>query len=294
MNADRSVGLLKIPTALTVTALVCCPLVLTPLAALAQNTGLATKMANEIGVTVSGYQYTEPGIMSIKATKIGFDYSGTYAITSEFPNRNDGWFVRGDVRYATGKGDYSSSTTGSLDDRIDWYYEVRGLVGKDFHFSNYALSPYAGLGYRHLFNDLRRVSSTSVPGYRRESNYTTLPLGVTHKMHLAHQARLLTTVEYSHLIRGRQNSKFSDIVGSNGIITAQDAENRQSSGYGLRLGVSYQKDQWSVGPFVHYWNIKKSDTVSVTRSVIGPVTLHIFEPANKTTEFGVKAVYSFW
>ena len=290
-NLDRSTGRLKTLATLAATGLAYW---LTPLpAALAQNTGLATKTANELGVTVSNYKYTEPGVMSIKATKIGFDYTGTYAIGAEFPNRNDGWFVRGDVRYATGKGDYSSNTTGTLNDRPDWYYEVRGLVGRDFNFSDYTLSPYAGLGYRHLFNDLRGLSSTGAAGYRRESNYTTLPLGVTHKMNLASQARLLTTVEYSHLIRGRQETKFSDIIGSNGIVAAQDAENRQRRGYGMRLGVSYQMDQWSVGPFVHFWKIKESDTVSVTRSVVGPVTLRVFEPANKVTEFGVKAVYTF-
>ena len=283
------IGLRK---AFTVTAFAsaCC---LAAPTALAQNANLQTKTGNDVAVTVSGYKYNEPGVMQIKATKIGFDYTGTYAIGTEFPNRNNGWYVRGDARYATGKGDYSSGISGSINDRPDWYYEVRGLVGRDFHFSDYTLSPYAGLGYRHLFNDLRGLSSTGAAGYRRESHYTTLPLGVTHKMNLGSQARLVTTVEYSHLIRGRQESKFSDTVGSNGIIAAQDAENRQRHGYGVRLGVSYQTDQWSVGPFVHYWNIKESDTVSVSRSVVGPVTLRVFEPANKTTEFGVKAAYQF-
>ena len=288
MNVYQSIGLVL--NAMTVTATACC-LMAPP--ALAQTSALSTRTGNEVGVTVSGYKYTEPGVMQIKATKIAFNYTGTYAFGTEWPNRSDGWFLRGDARYATGKGDYSSGISRSINDRPDWYYEVRGLIGKDFHFSDYTLSPFAGIGYRYLFNDLRGFSSTGAAGYRRESNYTTLPLGVTHKMNLGSQARLVTTVEYSHLIRGRQETKFSDIVGSNGIIAAQDAENRQRHGYGMRLGVSYQMDQWSVGPFVHYWKIKESDTVSVSRSVVGPVTLSVFEPANKTTEFGVKGVYHF-
>lgn len=275
MNVDRSTGLLK---AMTVTALACC---LTPLPALVQSAELATKTGNEIGVTVSGYKYTEPNA-SIKATKIGFDYSGTYAIGSEWPNRSYGWFVRGDLRFATGKGDYSSGLSGTLNDRPDWYYEIRGLIGKDFDLGDYALSPYAGLGYRHLFNDLRGVTSTGTRGYRRESNYTTLPAGVTHKMNLANQAQLLTTVEYSYLIRGRQDSKLSEANSAN-----LDVSNTQRSGYGLRLGTMVRFATWSVGPSLIWWRIKESDRANA--GLIGLVV----EPRNNTYEFGVKGVYHF-
>ena len=272
MNVDRSIGLLK---AMTVTTLACC---LTALPALAQSAELATKTGNEIGVTVSGYKYTEPGNMSIKATKFGFDYSGTYAIGSEWPNRSNGWFLRGDLRFATGKGDYSSGLSGTLNDRPDWYYEIRGLIGKDFHFGDYTLSPYAGLGYRYLFNDLRGVTSTGARGYRRESNYYTLPVGVTHKMNLANQAQLLTTVEYSYLIRGRQDSRLSD--DSPGT---PDVSNTQRSGYGLRLGAMVRFATWSVGPSLTWWRIKESDRANAG----------FFEPRNNTYEFGVKGVYHF-
>lgn len=273
MNVNQSIGLLK---AMTVTALACC---LTALPALAQRAELATKTGNEIGVTVSGYKYTEPGLISIKAIKSGFDYSGTYAIGSEWPNRSSGWFGRGDLRFATGKGDYSSDLSGTLNDRPDWYYEVRGLIGKDFYFADYTLSPYAGLGYRYLFNDLRGVSSTGVPGYRRESKYFTLPVGVIHKMNLANQAQLVTTVEYSHLIRGRQEAKLSD---SN--PATQDVGLTQRSGYGLRLGTMVRFARWSVGPSLILWRIKESDRIN------GGLT---FEPRNNTYEFGVKVAYNF-
>jgi len=273
MNVDRSIGLLK---AMTVTAFACC---LTALPALAQSAELATKTGNEIGVTVSSYKYTEPGNMSIKAAKFGFDYSGTYAIGSEWPNRSNGWFVRGDLRFATGKGDYSSGLSGTLNDRPDWYYEIRGLVGKDFYFGDYTLSPYAGLGHRYLFNDLRGVSSTGAQGYRRESNYSTLPVGVIHKMNLANQAQLLTAVEYSYLVRGRQNAKLSD---SN--PATQDVSLTQRSGYGLRLGTMVRFATWSVGPSLILWRINESDRVNAALTS---------EPRNNTYEFGVKVVYNF-
>ena len=287
MNVDRSIGLLK---AMTVTVSACC---MTALPALAQSTDLTTKSGNELGVTVSNYKYTEPGLMEIKATKIGFDYTGTYAFDSAWPNQSKGWFARANVRFATGKANYSSGTSGSLNNRPDRYHEIRAVIGKDFQFGDYTLSPYAGLGYRKLFNDLRGVTTTGAAGYRRESKYTTLPVGVTHRMNLANQAQLVTSAEYSFLLRGQQYSKFSDLVGFNGIIAAQDANNRQRSGYGLRLSMSYQVDQWAVGPYIDYWKIKQSDTVLVTRAVLGPVSLPVFEPANKTTEIGLKAVYRF-
>ena len=273
MNVDRSIGIIEV---MKITAFAC---LLTPLSTLAQGVGLATKTGNEIGVTVSDYKYTEPGNMSIKATKVGFDYSGTYAIGSEWPSRSTGWFLRGDLRYATGKGDYSSSISGTLDKRPDWYYEIRGLVGKDFAFGDYSLSPYAGLGHRYLFNDLRGLSSTGALGYRRKSNYTTLPVGVIHRTNLANQAQLLTTVEYSYLIRGRQDATLSDANPA-----TPDFSGTQRRGYGLRLGAMLGFGTWSVGPSLILWRINESDKIS---------TPAFSEPRNNTYELGVKAVYNF-
>ena len=271
MNFDRTTGLLK---AITIVTSACC---LMPLPATAQNADLATKTGNAIGVTVSNYKYEEPGLITLKANKIGFDYSGTYALDSEWPNQSKGWFLRTDVRYATGKVDYSSTLTGTAKNRPDWYYEIKGVIGKDFHFSDYTLSPYAGLGYRYLFNDLRGASSTGNLGYRRESTYTTAPIGVTHKMNLGGQTQLLTTVEYSYFARGRQKSRLSDFNPA-----VQDITNAQRNGYGFRLDSMVQFATWSVGPFVTLWRIKESDKVGLA-----------FEPSNNTTEVGVKAVYPF-
>ena len=272
MNVDRSVGPLKF---VAVAALACGLIALPTLAASAD---LPTRTGNEVGVSLSSYKYTEPGLLSLKANKIGFDYSGTYALDAEWPNRNKGWFVRGDLHFATGKADYSSPISGSLNNRSDWYYEAKGLIGKDFHFDGYTLSPYAGLGYRYLYNDLRGITNFFAAGYRRESNYFTLPVGVTHKMALANQSQLVSTAEFSYLLRGRQESKLSDVNPVN-----QDVTNRQRSGYGLRLGTMVQFSTWSVGPSVMVWRFKDSD-----RTAAG-----LFEPRNNTTEVGIKAAYSF-
>ncbi len=274
MNAIRSPGSAQIVK--MTTALAC---LLTPLCAFSQGAELGTKSANEVGMTFSSYQYNEPGVATIKAAKVGFEYSGTYAFGSQWPQRKNGWFVRGDLRYATGKADYSSPGTGTLNNRTHWYYEVKGVVGKDFSFDGYSLSPYGGFGYRYLFNDLRGVSSTGALGYRRESNYYTLPVGFTHRTILANQSTLATTIEYDYFLRGQQDSKLSDT----NPATA-NANNRQNGGYGLKLATMVQFSTWSVGPFVQVWRINQSNTVN---------TPAVTEPKNRTTEFGVKAAFAF-
>lgn len=273
MTIDRSTGLRRI---LSVTALAGC--LATP-AALAQNNTLATRSANDVGVSLTGYKYTEPGLMTLKAQKVGFEYAGTYAIGSEWPNRSEGWFVRGELRYATGKADYSSGASGSIDNRTDWYYEVRGLLGKDFDMGNYVLAPYAGLGFRHLYNDLRGLTTTGARGYRRESDYTTLPIGVIHKMNLSNNTQLHTTLEYAHLLRGKQDSKLTDAN-----VLTPDVGLRQRQGYGLRLGTMMRFDTWSAGPMLTLWRIKQSDTGG---------TPPVVEPKNNSYEFGIKAAYHF-
>src|SRR6185436_18636097 len=55
----------------------------------------------------------------------------------------------------------------------DWYVEARGQIGKDLIGPGWALSPYTGLGVRHLSNGTGGVS-----GYRTD-DYLYLPFGAT-------------------------------------------------------------------------------------------------------------------
>lgn len=249
------------------------------------KTTLGTVSGNQIGVSLSSYDYEEPSInVSINATKIGIDYSKTISFGNNF-------FVKGDARFADGKGHYSGSgkKTGT-----DWYLETRALLGFDINIRSDVLSPFAGLGYRYLYNDLRGVTSTGSAGYRRESNYFYLPVGFSHHMAINGQARLKTTFEYDHLLSGRQYSKLSDTEGYNGISHAGNATNTQKSGYGLKLSMMYETATWSAGPYIDYWNISDSrnDTIAATKSGIN-YTVTVFEPKNRTTEIGIKFNYPF-
>jgi hypothetical protein len=249
----------------------------------AESLSLKTRANNYIGLSLSSYKYQEPGIMSSKGVKLGLDLHSTDILQNDY-------FIRGDLRYAFGFVDYHSNGTGSASGEPDWYIEARVLAGKDWPIKNSVFSPYTGLGYRYLFNDARGINcvgSACYFGYRRESNYFYLPAGFVHHMTLNGQSKLAYTLEYDRLLAGKQISRLSD--GGQGH---SDATNNQRSGYGLKLSVMYQKDDWAIGPYAHYWNIGQSDIVPEIKNGI-PTGYGLAEPANNTVEFGLKASQQF-
>jgi hypothetical protein len=254
--------------------------VMTP--AHAESTDLETQAGNDIGLSLSSYQYQEPGIMSLKGAKMGLDLHVVRV------SEGDGRLIfRGDLRFAAGTVDYNSVSTGSASGEPDWYIEARALVGKDWAINDAVISPYTGLGYRYLFNDGRGITSTGHGGYRRQSNYLYLPIGIIHRIALKDQARLESTLEYDDLLTGTQISSLSDVGGGYSDVT-----NNQSSGYGLRLSAMYQKNKWAIGPYVYYWNIGQSDIVPEIQNGV-PTGYGLVEPKNNTVEFGLKASQQF-
>jgi len=234
-------------------------------AAASQAPSLATASENTFGISASNYKYDEPGYMTLKATKLGLDFSNTYAPGAKWPKTYDAWFYKAQLSYSSGKADYNSPISGNLNNTPQWYYEARAIMGKDFDMGSYMLSPYVGLGYRHLFNNL---------SYDRISNYTTLPLGLTHKVSLADQSQLHTTVEYMHLLSGEQRVKLGN----------QTYNLNQRSGYGIRLDMTRRYITWSLGPSFTYWHLGQSEVGYPTP---------LYEPKNNTLEIGLKGAYRF-
>lgn len=186
--------------------------------------------------------------------------------------------------------DYTSNGTGSASGNPDLYLEARGLVGKDWEIKNVVLVSYVGVAYRYLYNDERGSSCTATTcywGYRRESNYIYLPVGLSFRAMAPNNARWVGTLEYDHLLAGRQVSRLSD--GGQGDA---DLTNRQTQGYGVKFSVMFEKGKWSVGPFVHYWNIAQSDKVATYKNGV-PDGKVGYEPSNNTLEFGVKVAQPF-
>lgn len=258
-------------------------LLLTATLARADATTLKTQTGKDMGLTLSSYQYQEPGLMSLKGGKMGLEFHATKAL------QND-QFIRGDFRYAFGMVDYTSNGTGSKTGDLDLYIEARVLAGKDLVINDAVLSPYAGFGYRYLFHDGRGVSCTAGQcyfGYRRESNYLYLPIGIIHRSSLKGEARLVGTLEYDHLLQGKQISRLSD-----GGVGYSDVTNNQNRGYGLKLSVMHEKGDQAIGPYAHYWNISRSNVVPEIQNGL-PTGRRLVEPENNTIELGFKASRHF-
>lgn len=252
-----------------------------PSLAFAQQVSLKTRPGTELGLNAAYYKYEEPGV---PVTEKGYN-AGLDVVFTATPG-ND-WFIRGDAAFAYGYTDYTGS--GTKDDDPYRYAEIRGTFGKDFDNDGYTLSPYFGIGFRYSRDDLRGLTSTGAIGYRRESRYLYIPVGLTHRLGLKSSARLSTTLEFDYLLKGQQKSYLSDTFPS-----ASDLTNDQNSGYGIRASVYYEKANWSFGPWFRYWHIDQSETAAATAVVSGTtVTAFFLEPKNETTEIGFRVGYKF-
>lgn len=236
---------------------------------------LLTRPGWEIGGQASYYRYDEPSIgMRLWGPRVGI--AGAYTAVAE--NRV---FFRLEGRYSYGELTYEA--TGTKDSVPDSILEVRSLLGKDFlSGGKFSLAPYLGLGYRHLYNDLRGTTSTGAIGYRRYSQYLYVPIGISMRTSVGGQWVLAPTLEYDYFIAGRQQSQLSDTN-----LGFSDARNEQEKGYGFRVSLMAEKSSWAFGPWMHYWHIEDSDIVSIGQGVAG------LEPRNETREFGIEVRYRF-
>lgn len=237
---------------------------------------LPTRPADEMGVSVMNYRYGEPGVMDLAATKFGLHYTVTRTVAGKWPNVNDVLFVRGEFSLLTGAARYSNSSGTTAKGLPDWYGEVRALIGADASTGQHTLSPYIGLGYRTLSSDLRALTN----GYRRYSRYLYVPLGVTHKMRIGSGKQLHTTVEYDHLISGRQDAMLRDYRPGNTDAT----DLKQSKGHGFRISVMVDDGTWSFGPSLNFWSLGPSSQ--------GGFPL-VYEPKNNTLELLFNFKYKF-
>jgi hypothetical protein len=292
-------------------------------AAAAVDTALTTQTGNEIAVSLGTYNYTEPGdqSISIHGFKIGGDYTGTLSLS-----RRQLWFVQADVRGTIGNVTYdgwcspwlitpdSTSPNGyALDigdsspcsesgDR-DWYLETRGLIGKDVIGRTWGVSPFTGLGLRHLSN-----GTNGVNGYRTD-NYLYLPFGTAVRTRVASQNSLSFSVEYDRLFHGWQTTRDSQLGGGFVPATAtapaftidgfSDISFDQHSGWALRAAAKYQfSGHWSVEPYYVHWSVSASpandETATFTvNGVTAQQQLGFYEPDNVTNEFAVKLGFRF-
>ena len=135
-------------------------------------------------------------------------------------------------------------------------------------FDNYNF--FAGLGYRHLFDDWGgQTTSSGMSTYDRRTDKIYMPLGL---MSYFENSGYLK-VQYNHLISGNQKSYTSVRGGAH-----HDHSYKQDNGFGLDL--EYAPDE-KYSLFFRYWDI---DTSKVTQYLGANAII----PDNDTTEFGAK------
>jgi hypothetical protein len=243
-------------------------LVATSYCALAQSEqtdSLLTRKGWQIGGQAATYHYEEPRFMHLEGERGGAVGIYTHVEPDRFFTRLEGRVSYGLLRY---------EGSGVQEDNPDLIIETRALVGRDVPLRDeLVFSPYVGLGYRYLYSDIRGYSSTGAVGYQRYSQYWYVPLGATLRMKLGDRSVFAPTVEFDAFLAGTQYSQLSDT----GIPGLSDVSNSQESGYGYRVYLMVERRGWTFGPWLHYWNIGKSD-----------VAPQGFEPANWTREYGLE------
>ena len=289
----------------------------------AADASLATPTGHEVNASAASYTYIEPGAQSISihGAKVAGEYTATLSL-----NERRHWFAQADVRGTIGNVTYtgwcspflitpnSSSPNGyelDLGDASpcsetgdkDWYLEGRALAGKDFIGQRWALSPYTGLGLRHLSN-----GTNGTGGYRTD-NYLYLPVGITARTKVASHSALSFNLEFDPLLHGWQKTRDSQLGGGDVRATPTapaftiegftDISFSQAGGRALRAGAKYQvNERWSVEPYYVHWNVDASPVNYETATfTVTHVTAHeqlgAYEPLNVTNEFGVKLGFHF-
>lgn len=247
---------------------------------------LAPTTGNQVYVSSAYYSYSEPDANTThNGVNAGIGYERTQKLSGQT-------FAKANIDYNPGRTEYAG--TGTKTGVPQSYWDARILIGTSYQANEETLSPYIGIGYRSLYNDNRGPSSTGAVGYQRTVNYTYIPIGIISRKASASNSIIETRLEYDYLLKGRVLSQLSDVVGYAGYTQATDANNTQTSGWGLRLSIAYLKDNWGVTPYLTYWFIQNSDAVPVSLTKDGNTSVYsAVEPTNRTNEYGVKVSYGF-
>jgi len=227
----------------------------------------------EIGFETSHITYTEPGLMREE----GF----MYGLTGALAYRSYNYMLSIEARASLGQVDYHSGSSGDMKNIDDNMLEVRGLAGYDLNMSEtLAVTPYIGIGYRHLDDNMGgKISTTGAYGYDREISYLYSPIGIDVTTAFENGWNMKLRLEYDKFWDGNVESHLGSIPGY------YDIENDQDKGYGYRGSIMFKKKgetmDFIIEPFFRYWHIKDSKYTTDP----GGTTWH--EPKNNSEEFGI-------
>jgi hypothetical protein len=228
----------------------------------------------EVAPEISYRTYNQLGLMKQKGMIYGLGVSYTYH--NKIMLKAEGI---GDVGWK------HFSNSGPIDNVRD----IRGLGGYDFRIlKSSILTPYIGIGYRHLNDDFSGKPSTL---YEKDSTNIYSPIGIGFVTGLGNDWSIGGTGEYDLFWWGKQTSHIP-VTGFNDV---KDVENRQKNGFDLRGSIAierkYKKVIFEAGPFIRYLNIKKSETGTLMH--YGTPVGTAWEPNNNSTEVGIRLAVKF-
>ena len=234
---------------------------------------LYKKHTFELGPEISYRTYKEPDVVRERGTMYGLVASYTY---------HNKIMLKAEATGSIGWYHYSGSG------QIDNIRDIRGLGGYDFSvLKSSILTPYIGIGYRHLNDDFAGNTSAIYGLVERYSTNIYSPIGIGFITGLGNDWSIGGTGEYDLFWSGKQIS-YIPVTGSNNAYN--QVGNSQKNGYGLRGSITlekkYKKVIFELGPSIRYWNIKKSETNGIA---IG----FPWAPRSNSTEVGVKLAVKF-
>ncbi|HZG08993.1 MAG TPA: hypothetical protein VEZ70_08445 [Allosphingosinicella sp.] len=208
-----------------------------------------------------------------------------------------GLFLRGKLSAAGGSVDYRrpdpagearlenvSQATGQLELQLGFDLAVGGGA---------TLSPFTGLASRALIDESGgKVTSIGEAGYDREIGYSYIPVGVGARVPVGSGGAILLSAQYNWVVNGTAESKFSGLDPE-----LPDLKLDLDGGHGFEASAAYQvalgKRALSIGPFVRHWRLDRSDSFVITNPDDPSQSLEFFEPANRTTELGLRLSFVF-
>jgi hypothetical protein len=244
---------------------------------------LKTHMGIDAIAQLAEYHYNEN---SPDGQLSGLRYGGGAKGTVTFGN---GIFAAAEGRYITGQVDYKGA--GTLNNRTDFEWETRGLVGRDFIYDEWSMTPYTGFGYRSLSDDLNNASSSGAHLFRHEDQIYYLPFGIIPRWPTQWGGRVAATLEYDFVLAANETSYLGDAHGGDPTLNTN-----QRVGQAFRGSLMYETYTWSLGPFANYWNINSSEpsVYHSPSSSCGSATCTLIQPHIHSIEAGMQFQYHFF
>lgn len=246
-----------------------------------------TRPGFEAGAQLFDYRYRE----RLDGETVARDHGKFIGLTASYVETiGRGWFLRAATATGSGSVDYSSDD-GKIEDVSQYIAQVEFHIGRDFRISpNATLTAFTGIAGRALDdNSGGKQTEQGFMGYDREIGYSYIPLGLAASIPVGGDMSLAISAQYNWVVTGTAESKFSDLDPDFPDVSL-DLEGGRGLEASAILSAPVGRNAVRFGPFVRHWNVARSRSQSFREDGL---SIEIFEPANKTTELGLRVAFAF-